>query len=134
MGDLLGEGPVHNAVLRAWKAASKPAAVPANFTGAGLGAKSDRRRNFEAGVLTDDDEVVDPDAGDELPDLGVLGVVVLAEFAHAAEDCDATAVTRRRTMSGTKIESCTLSLTGISSFSLPVSKRAASMSAARSRR
>lgn len=33
MSDLLGAGPVHNAVLRAWKAASKPAAVPANFTG-----------------------------------------------------------------------------------------------------
>jgi phosphatidylserine/phosphatidylglycerophosphate/cardiolipin synthase-like enzyme len=31
----------------------------ANFTGAGLGAKSDRRRNFEAGVLTDDDLLLD---------------------------------------------------------------------------
>jgi phosphatidylserine/phosphatidylglycerophosphate/cardiolipin synthase-like enzyme len=31
----------------------------ANFTGAGLGAKSDRRRNFEAGVLTDDDVLLD---------------------------------------------------------------------------
>jgi len=31
----------------------------ANFTGAGLGAKSDRRRNFEAGVLTDDDVMLD---------------------------------------------------------------------------
>lgn len=31
----------------------------ANFTGAGIGAKSDRRRNFEAGVLTDDDVLLD---------------------------------------------------------------------------
>ncbi|MFT3769558.1 MAG: phospholipase D family protein [Minicystis sp.] len=31
----------------------------ANFTGAGLGAKGDRRRNFEAGVLTDDDVLLD---------------------------------------------------------------------------
>jgi phosphatidylserine/phosphatidylglycerophosphate/cardiolipin synthase-like enzyme len=31
----------------------------ANFTGAGIGAKGDRRRNFEAGVLTDDDVVLD---------------------------------------------------------------------------
>jgi len=31
----------------------------ANFTGAGLGAKGDRRRNFEAGVLTDDDLLLD---------------------------------------------------------------------------
>jgi phosphatidylserine/phosphatidylglycerophosphate/cardiolipin synthase-like enzyme len=31
----------------------------ANFTGAGLGAKSDRRRNFEAGILTDDDLLLD---------------------------------------------------------------------------
>jgi phosphatidylserine/phosphatidylglycerophosphate/cardiolipin synthase-like enzyme len=31
----------------------------ANFTGAGLGAKGDRRRNFEAGVLTDDDVMLD---------------------------------------------------------------------------
>ena len=30
----------------------------ANLTGAGLGAKSDRRRNFEAGFLTSDPEVV----------------------------------------------------------------------------
>jgi phosphatidylserine/phosphatidylglycerophosphate/cardiolipin synthase-like enzyme len=31
----------------------------ANFTGAGLGAKSDRRRNFEVGILTDDDLMLD---------------------------------------------------------------------------
>jgi phosphatidylserine/phosphatidylglycerophosphate/cardiolipin synthase-like enzyme len=31
----------------------------ANFTGAGLGAKGDRRRNFEAGILTDDDVMLD---------------------------------------------------------------------------
>jgi phosphatidylserine/phosphatidylglycerophosphate/cardiolipin synthase-like enzyme len=31
----------------------------ANFTGAGLGAKGDGRRNFEAGVLTDDDVLLD---------------------------------------------------------------------------
>jgi phosphatidylserine/phosphatidylglycerophosphate/cardiolipin synthase-like enzyme len=31
----------------------------ANFTGAGLGAKGDHRRNFEAGVLTDDDLLLD---------------------------------------------------------------------------
>ena len=31
----------------------------ANFTGAGLGAKGDKRRNFEAGVLTDDDVLLD---------------------------------------------------------------------------
>jgi phosphatidylserine/phosphatidylglycerophosphate/cardiolipin synthase-like enzyme len=31
----------------------------ANFTGAGLGAKSDGRRNFEAGIVTDDELVLD---------------------------------------------------------------------------
>ena len=31
----------------------------ANFTGAGLGAKGDGRRNFEMGVVTDDDVVLD---------------------------------------------------------------------------
>jgi phosphatidylserine/phosphatidylglycerophosphate/cardiolipin synthase-like enzyme len=31
----------------------------ANFTGAGLGAKGENRRNFEAGVLTDDDVMLD---------------------------------------------------------------------------
>ena len=31
----------------------------ANFTGAGLGAKGESRRNFEAGVLTDDDLLLD---------------------------------------------------------------------------
>jgi len=32
----------------------------ANLTGAGLGAKSPRRRNFEAGVWTDQLELIDP--------------------------------------------------------------------------
>lgn len=32
----------------------------ANLTGAGLGAKSPRRRNFEAGIWTDDLELIDP--------------------------------------------------------------------------
>jgi phosphatidylserine/phosphatidylglycerophosphate/cardiolipin synthase-like enzyme len=31
----------------------------ANFTGAGLGAKSEGRRNFEAGIVTDDDVLLD---------------------------------------------------------------------------
>jgi hypothetical protein len=31
----------------------------ANWTGAGLGAKGEGRRNFEVGILTDDDEVLD---------------------------------------------------------------------------
>jgi len=31
----------------------------ANLTGAGLGAKSDHRRNFEAGIITEDKEVID---------------------------------------------------------------------------
>jgi phosphatidylserine/phosphatidylglycerophosphate/cardiolipin synthase-like enzyme len=31
----------------------------ANFTGAGLGARSDGRRNFELGVVTDDDWLID---------------------------------------------------------------------------
>jgi hypothetical protein len=31
----------------------------ANFTGAGLGAKGDGRRNFEMGILTDDDWMLD---------------------------------------------------------------------------
>jgi phosphatidylserine/phosphatidylglycerophosphate/cardiolipin synthase-like enzyme len=30
----------------------------ANLTGAGIGAKSDHRRNFEAGILTDDPGIV----------------------------------------------------------------------------
>ena len=32
----------------------------ANFTGAGLGAKSPRRRNFEAGIWTDEISLIDP--------------------------------------------------------------------------
>ncbi|MFP4107090.1 MAG: phospholipase D family protein [Phycisphaerae bacterium] len=32
----------------------------ANLTGAGLGAKSPRRRNFEAGIWTDDVNLIDP--------------------------------------------------------------------------
>jgi phosphatidylserine/phosphatidylglycerophosphate/cardiolipin synthase-like enzyme len=32
----------------------------ANFTGAGLGAKSKRRRNFEAGICTDELSLIDP--------------------------------------------------------------------------
>jgi len=32
----------------------------ANLTGAGLGAKSPRRRNFEAGIWTDQIELIDP--------------------------------------------------------------------------
>ena len=32
----------------------------ANLTGAGLGAKSPRRRNFEAGVWTDETAIIDP--------------------------------------------------------------------------
>lgn len=32
----------------------------ANLTGAGLGAKGPRRRNFEAGIVTDDPAVIDP--------------------------------------------------------------------------
>jgi len=31
----------------------------ANFTGAGLGAKNDNRRNFEMGILTDDEVLLD---------------------------------------------------------------------------
>ncbi len=31
----------------------------ANLTGAGIGAKSQHRRNFEAGILTDDAEIID---------------------------------------------------------------------------
>ena len=31
----------------------------ANLTGAGMGMKSPRKRNFEAGILTDDPEMVD---------------------------------------------------------------------------
>ena len=31
----------------------------ANFTGAGLGAKGEGRRNFEMGILTDDDAMLD---------------------------------------------------------------------------
>ena len=31
----------------------------ANFTGAGLGMKGKTRRNFEAGILTDEDEIMD---------------------------------------------------------------------------
>ncbi|MCA9003491.1 MAG: phosphatidylserine synthase, partial [Planctomycetes bacterium] len=30
----------------------------ANLTGAGLGAKSPKRRNFEAGILTDDEGII----------------------------------------------------------------------------
>ena len=32
----------------------------ANLTGAGLGAKSQRRRNFEAGIWTDELRLIDP--------------------------------------------------------------------------
>ena len=40
----------------------------ANLTGAGLGAKSPRRRNFEAGIFTDDLPLIDPVA-DMLDDI-----------------------------------------------------------------
>ena len=50
----------------------------ANLTGAGLGAKSPRRRNFEAGIWTDELSLIDPVAdmlegiwsGRECPDCG----------------------------------------------------------------
>ena len=32
----------------------------ANLTGAGMGAKSERKRNFENGILTDDSALVNP--------------------------------------------------------------------------
>ena len=32
----------------------------ANLTGAGLGAKSPRRRNFEGGIWTDETDLIDP--------------------------------------------------------------------------
>ncbi len=32
----------------------------ANMTGAGMGAKSDRRRNFEAGIITDEPDILKP--------------------------------------------------------------------------
>jgi phosphatidylserine/phosphatidylglycerophosphate/cardiolipin synthase-like enzyme len=32
----------------------------ANLTGAGLGAKSDHRRNFEAGIVTRDRQIIAP--------------------------------------------------------------------------
>ena len=32
----------------------------ANFTGAGIGAKNDHRRNWEAGIITDDPNLLDP--------------------------------------------------------------------------
>ena len=35
----------------------------ANLTGAGMGMKSPRKRNFEAGILTDDYELVDAAIG-----------------------------------------------------------------------
>jgi phosphatidylserine/phosphatidylglycerophosphate/cardiolipin synthase-like enzyme len=31
----------------------------ANLTGAGIGMKTDNKRNFEAGILTDDTEIVE---------------------------------------------------------------------------
>ena len=31
----------------------------ANFTGAGLGAKAEHKRNFEAGIVTDDEWLLD---------------------------------------------------------------------------
>ena len=31
----------------------------ANFTGAGIGARSDKRRNFELGIMTDDEHLLD---------------------------------------------------------------------------
>ena len=40
----------------------------ANLTGAGLGAKSARRRNFEAGIWTDDLKLIDP-VGDMLDEI-----------------------------------------------------------------
>lgn len=40
----------------------------ANLTGAGIGAKSPKRRNFEAGILTDDGETIDQ-LMDELDEL-----------------------------------------------------------------
>ena len=31
----------------------------ANLTGAGMGAKSEHKRNFEAGIITDDQKIID---------------------------------------------------------------------------
>ncbi len=86
----------------------------ANFTGAGLGAKGDHRRNFEAGVLTDDDVLLDEmqgafDAiwrGRECGSCALRGVCPLPiDTLIAGEGASATAppvkarprVTKRRT-------------------------------------
>ena len=55
----------------------------ANFTGAGLGAKSKRRRNFEAGIWTDDLSLIDPVA-DMLEDVWSGG---LCEDCGRHEHC-----------------------------------------------
>jgi hypothetical protein len=49
----------------------------ANLTGAGLGAKSARRRNFEAGIWTDDVSLIDP----------VLDMLDAVWGGSACEDC-----------------------------------------------
>ncbi|HPF13070.1 MAG: phosphatidylserine synthase [Planctomycetes bacterium] len=49
----------------------------ANLTGAGIGAKSPRRRNFEAGLLTDDPEVIEALMGE-------LDTLYLGRYCH---DC-----------------------------------------------
>ena len=49
----------------------------ANLTGAGLGAKSARRRNFEAGIWTDETDLIDP----------VLDMLEEVWQGAACEDC-----------------------------------------------
>ena len=38
----------------------KALVTSANLTGAGMGSKAEHRRNFEAGIFTDDAEIIDP--------------------------------------------------------------------------
>lgn len=60
----------------------------ANLTGAGVGAKSPKRRNFEAGFLTDDPDTVDAIANqfDSIWRGDFCGACQRKEYCHAHED------------------------------------------------
>ncbi len=56
----------------------------ANLTGAGIGMKSSSRRNFEAGILTDEVSLIDA-ACEQLTAYGVANTAPDAEEKHIAQ-------------------------------------------------
>ena len=59
----------------------------ANLTGAGMGAKSERKRNFENGVLTDDPALVAPRSSSSIPSGAATSAATVAAAPFAAIQC-----------------------------------------------